>query len=642
MAVAHPAHMSDDKPEEDSLSALSDVDERYLENDPELLLPDIAKPTKAPARSKSAKIFGINARDKTHGRTALHKAASKGNVEKMIELIHDKGAIVDITDNAGVTPLHDACTQGHSDAVIYLIKMGAMISPRDCEGDYPLLDASQNDNEVICRILLEAGANPNIQNTKGESALSEAEEGPVKDLLRQYSSRFESPGQNVMRINDLLTIDKTSLAERPVSSPQRLERIRQRSSRLNIDSQGARKVDINGRDQLHQYVVEEDDDLVEQFLDIQDCNYQDNYGDTPLHSAARSGNAHICGLLLQNGAKLTVKNKRGNTALHEACYRLKNKEVLKALLDAGASSLTKNYDSRTPAQIATIETGADTDEARLLEKTAELERVKSSMKRKKRISKRDPNVSASESARSSPKSTPAQSPNLPRNESTTPGQPEALQQKALGASTQTSISDPVQSADLSRDERHLDLTDAQEIATSIATSASFGIISPTIQKPSSGLPTTQFLTGFRSNCALSHNDSSVRGSPLPLAPIAHDRARDESPRKDCAPLQAEVNAANPVVPSGSFKRKTDSGAAQMPSKSPKRTRTSQGQLSSTDGFLSDTETAQHNNESPEPRDPVTEAIHKLGRDLVGAINKQNVLMTSLLTSINSLVSSLQR
>ncbi|CCG84076.1 protein of unknown function [Taphrina deformans PYCC 5710] len=669
MAAAKTAPNSDDE----SLSALSEVDERFLEV-PEKLLPDIGHTNKNARDRRASRGVGVDLKDKTHGRTALHKAAARGNIERMKDLVEIKGATIDITDNAGVTPLHDACVQGRLEAVKYLLGAGATVSPKDCEGDYPLLDAAQNDNSEICQVLLDAGANPMMQNTKGMSALSEAEEGPLKNILRQYSSKFDSPGQNRMRITDVLTIEKHSEERKPISSssPQRLsDRVRPRSSQLNIDSHGARKVDINGRDQLHQYVLEGDDDLVEQFLEIQDCDFKDTYGDTPLHSAARAGNAHICGLLLQHGAKVTIKNAKGNTALHEASFTPSNKDVIAALLDAGASSLARNHENQLPATIAALELGTASPEYRLLDKIAEKERSKQEMKQKKRSLKRDRNGSLPNSTRSSPMN----SPSILHDQATTPVQshPQSTEMAQAivpprkrkspvipdeSAEDVAEVSQTIPRAthmtDTSRKRRGLLTPDVspQDIALTVATSAPPEILSHTKQISVAGGTTTQFLTEFRSKSTLSPIDSSIRGSPLPppvSVPTTRDRAK--SPLKQSVPLQAEVNAANPPTSPDSTRRHPDPSDAARHARppSPKRhKRASQhGQQSSTDGSLSEGETVVPGGPGPVPGpgpgpgsgDAAVAAIARMEQSIVAVMEKQSDLLNAMLVSINALVAA---
>jgi len=57
-----------------------------------------------------------------HGQTSLHKAASSGDHEKILELVK-KGIDVNIKDNAGWTPLHEASLAGNVKIVDALLKV---------------------------------------------------------------------------------------------------------------------------------------------------------------------------------------------------------------------------------------------------------------------------------------------------------------------------------------------------------------------------------------------------------------------------------------------------------------------------------------------------------------------------------------
>ena len=544
---------------------LSEVDERFLDKD-ELLLPDIGR-TKQSGRPKVLKTTGVNARDKAHGRTALHKASAKGDLSRVTDLIA-RGADVLMLDNAGVSPLHEAATKGHAEVVRYLLSKGAPASVRDIEGDYPLLDAAQNDHLEVCEILLENDANPTLQNTKGCSALSEAEEGPVKDLLRQYSDKFESPGQNRMKISDIVAID---------TSTSHAIRARPRLSQINLDANGARIVDENGRDQLHLYVLDDEDELVEQFLEIQDGDFQDHFGDTPLHSAARLGNAHICGLLLDHRAGLSIRNKKGNTPLHEAAYKSRNRAVIVALLDAGASAISKNNDDLMPWQVAANEIAPKCAEANLLQKSAEKEGTKLEAREKKRAIKREKRERMeTESTRTSP----AVSPHVARER---------------GSIDSTSTQEPVAVTPpvpvIAVTPIPTEMTKPNDISMTVATTAPPQIVTSTqTVTAKSGRSSTQFLTELRTG--ISQIDSSVRGSPLP--PPMPTTNGDHRPKKSLLPPENVVES----------QKRPSNGTSPH---DPKRIRTSESQDTT-----------------------VADAILKASQDIVKAIETQSSLLQALL------------
>ncbi|MHC4112111.1 MAG: ankyrin repeat domain-containing protein, partial [Planctomycetota bacterium] len=68
-----------------------------------------------------------------------------------------------------------------------------------------------------------------------------------------------------------------------------------------------------------------------------DVNAKNEYGRTPLHTAAGGGNEQMVELLIERGAQVDVKDSRGTTALYWAASGSKNsKESIQLLLAAGA------------------------------------------------------------------------------------------------------------------------------------------------------------------------------------------------------------------------------------------------------------------------------------------------------------------
>ncbi len=116
----------------------------------------------------------IEARDKMD-RTPLLTATWKGDGEVTKALV-ERGGNINATDHKGNTALHLAphTTWRGRRLVPLLIELGADPDIQNEDGDTALHDAIGRDNEKITKLLLDAGADPNIENKKGVSPLEMA------------------------------------------------------------------------------------------------------------------------------------------------------------------------------------------------------------------------------------------------------------------------------------------------------------------------------------------------------------------------------------------------------------------------------------------------------------------------------------
>ena len=83
-------------------------------------------------------------------------AASFGDLDQLRRL-HEHHADLSQGDYDGRTPLHLAVSEGHTEAVRYLVKLGVDVNCRDRWGNTPLIDALKQDHREIAEILQTAG-----------------------------------------------------------------------------------------------------------------------------------------------------------------------------------------------------------------------------------------------------------------------------------------------------------------------------------------------------------------------------------------------------------------------------------------------------------------------------------------------------
>lgn len=234
------------------------------------------------------------------GRTALHFASSNGCDTVLRELLA-RGVNVNAQDIAGDTPIHDAIHNKNNSAVSFLVA-DQKINLRICnkKGHSPLHLAAMKDDEItVSRILGKAPELKNARKGEGYTAL------------------------HIAAINDNVDVIKTLL-----------------KAQATVDS-----VDGNNTTPLHlavhQGYIKATTLLVEAGANV---NFQDNDGDTPLHNCVmgkRPGSegetlarlllgmrlssdgekqerTNVACYLIQKGASVSIRNKKGRTAL-ECC-----------------------------------------------------------------------------------------------------------------------------------------------------------------------------------------------------------------------------------------------------------------------------------------------------------------------------------
>lgn len=92
----------------------------------------------------------------------------------------------DPKDNAGYTPLHEACSRGHLEIARILLQYGANHSETALSGIRPLHEAIENGHVEIVRLLISYGADPCLTTYSGQLPISMAEDKEMEDFLSDY------------------------------------------------------------------------------------------------------------------------------------------------------------------------------------------------------------------------------------------------------------------------------------------------------------------------------------------------------------------------------------------------------------------------------------------------------------------------
>lgn len=226
-------------------------------------------------------------------RTPLMEAARNG-YKDIAQILIDAGA--NIHDmSGGSTPLHNAVFGGNSAIVDLLIKRGVDLEVHDDhQENTALILASYYGDIEIVKLLLDAGANPNLFDEEQKTALSHAADKGYLEIVK-------------LLINAHAAIDtQNENGHTPLMFAARAG---------------------------HAAIVEF---LIRNHAQI---NMRDNEGNTALHLAIKEGHPHVVKLLLNAGALTTIPNEQEMTPLMLAQRTNNpNKEaIIKLLRDKGAT-----------------------------------------------------------------------------------------------------------------------------------------------------------------------------------------------------------------------------------------------------------------------------------------------------------------
>ena len=232
----------------------------------------------------------VNARAPTYGETALMWAAAENHAE-VAQLLVEHGAdinarsqlmsypkdrfglegVISILPHGYWTPLMYAARQGSLGALRVLLKAGADLNLSDPDGTTALVFAIINSHYDAARLLVEAGADPNLADTAGMAALYATVD---TNTLGEIYGR---PGKKVVNDTNALELMNVLLAHGANPNAQ-------------LRSAALFRAHTPGEPALAE-------------------------GATPLMRAAKNGDVATMSLLLAHGADPSHRQKNGTTAL---------------------------------------------------------------------------------------------------------------------------------------------------------------------------------------------------------------------------------------------------------------------------------------------------------------------------------------
>lgn len=254
----------------------------------------------------SKKKLDVNKIDKNLDLSPLHLAASLGQ-NKIVNLLIQNGANVNIKNTIDATPLMLASFNNHVETINILIMSGALINEKDKRNYNALMYASEAGSFYASEFLFDFGIKNNIVSIDGKTAYDLALENGHEKIAELLTKRFNHLIDAIVENNAVkvkMLIDEGA----------------------NVNS-----LDSKGSSALLRAVERGNKEIVKMILDTGKCNIEqsDSSGATALMWAVELNYLDITEILLNKGASY---NKKDSMPI---IFRAKTPDMIKLLASYG-------------------------------------------------------------------------------------------------------------------------------------------------------------------------------------------------------------------------------------------------------------------------------------------------------------------
>ena len=265
--------------------------------------------------------------------------------------------ILKILNQNQETPLILAASFGNKNIVKMLLENGADVNLGNNIGATALHFASEHGHREVVELLLGNGANINLADKEGATALHTAsEEGyeKVVALLLERRAKVDltdKDGTTALHVASInghrevvaLLLEKgakVDLTNKDGTTALHVASIEGHQEIVELLLENGANVNLAGKEgitALHLASVTGHREVVRVLLEKEaNVNLADEEGLTPLHFASEKGDEKVVALLLEKGANINLADKKGLTPLHIASKN-GHREVVELLLENGAN-----------------------------------------------------------------------------------------------------------------------------------------------------------------------------------------------------------------------------------------------------------------------------------------------------------------
>lgn len=229
--------------------------------------------------------------------------------------------------------LMDAAAELYPDAVKRLLDEGADINAKDPYGETPLMKSlrqppshaleNMRPMQETVSVLLDAGADIHVANTRGVETLKLVQETGNPDVIKLFDRGMTQAERDQMFMRTLAAS--------------------QYEAALHLLNTGANPAQVNDKSQsaLHLAVNSSNPcpELVDRLLKANDVNLADSYGTTPVMTACANGApVAIVSQLLESGAKINSRFQEKNLLYLALTAKKENVDLVAYLLKNGFSA----------------------------------------------------------------------------------------------------------------------------------------------------------------------------------------------------------------------------------------------------------------------------------------------------------------